>query len=84
MRVWTWQAHHREATGSGQQARFLVAAPTKAAAARAVDEDPRRLFNLGETRKESDIAQAMFAPGVVYWQDMRGYNCPWNLYEVAR
>ncbi len=55
------------------QVRAIVAAPSKAAAARAGGFDrPSQAFNLGETGNSEEIAQAMSEPGVVFIGCMDG------------
>lgn len=67
LKVYSWQ-DWRSYDGGVGQVRACVAAPSKAAAARAVGEkDPRRLFNLGETGNEDSINKAMSEPGIVFW-----------------
>lgn len=76
MKVFSWIGHRNEA-GPRLQTHEIVAAPSKAAAARAAGErDPRRLFNLGETGNAADIAIATAEPGVVFWRplDARSTN----------
>jgi hypothetical protein len=69
MKVYAWVGHRTEAGAPHYQTHEIVAAPSKAAAARAAGErDPRRLFNLGETGNAADIAVATREPGVVFWR----------------
>lgn len=65
MRVWGWLGFR-----GARQTREVVAAPSKAAAARAAGErDPRRLFCLGETRNAEEVRLATSRPGVVFWTE---------------
>jgi hypothetical protein len=69
MNVYVWQGHRY---GIGQ-VRMIVAAKSKAAAARAAGEsDPRRLFNLHETDNVVETQVALARPGVVHWVSMCG------------
>ncbi|MBW2672481.1 MAG: hypothetical protein JRD89_03575 [Deltaproteobacteria bacterium] len=69
-RVFSWQGWRLEARGH-HQTREIVAAKSKAAAARAVGEtDARRLFNLGETYNAEELKQALSEPGVGFWRPL--------------
>lgn len=60
-----------------RQLACVMAAPSKAAVARAAGEkDPRNLFNLDETGNAEDIAMTMAEPGVIFWSwlDEREYH----------
>lgn len=79
MKVYSWQGYRIEAGTHHNDTREIVAAKSKAAAARAAGEsDPRRLFNFGETWNKDDIAQALSAPGVVFWRPIDDRNGPWH------
>lgn len=75
MKVYGWQ-DHRSAVG---QVRAIVAAPSKAAAARAAGEtDARRLFNLCETANAVELQVARVKPGVVHWVSMGHGGDEWR------
>lgn len=64
LKVYGWQ-DHRPGVG---QVRAIVAARSKAAAARyAGESDPRRLFNLDETGNAIERQVALAQPGIVHW-----------------
>jgi len=74
LKVYGWQGHRSEcppAANGGQQTREIVAAPSKAAAARAAGKkDPRSLFNFDETGNQHEIEIAMAEPGTVFWRPL--------------
>jgi len=80
MRVYGWQGHRREcppAPNGGRQTREIVAAATKAAAARAAGAlspagraDPRQMWNLCEAGNARELATARAEPGCVFWAPM--------------
>lgn len=71
--VWGWNSFRQEANGSHHQTREIVAAPSKAAAARAAEvKDPRKLDNLCATGNAVEIHLAMAHPGVVFWASISG------------
>jgi hypothetical protein len=70
---WCWNASSPEerkvAERRGEwhsQLRMIVASTTKAAAARAVGQEPRQLFNMGETWNPVSKALAEGSPGTVF------------------
>jgi hypothetical protein len=77
LKVYSWQgyrasASRASASGSGAT-REIVAAKSKADAARLAGEDhPRRMFNLHETGNDVEIQVALARPGVVHWVAMSG------------
>lgn len=67
--VFCWDAQRPEAPGPHHQTRELVAAPSKAAAARAAGvSSPAKLHNLYRTPQPVEQALARSKPGVVFWQ----------------
>jgi hypothetical protein len=70
LKVYGWQGCRQKAPGS-KQTYEIVAAPSKAAAARAAGYvAPRQMFNLCETGNDDDVAQALSEPGVVFWRPL--------------
>jgi hypothetical protein len=68
MKVYGWQSFRNECKGPHHQTREIVAARSKAEAARLAGyKHPARMFNLCETGNEREIAVAMTRPGVVFW-----------------
>jgi hypothetical protein len=72
LKIYGWQSFRSEAgkiaRGGHTQTKEIVAAKSKAAAARAAGYDnPRQMFNLHETGNDADIAMAMSHPGDVIW-----------------
>lgn len=77
LKVFGWQGWRTEcpAAANGSHAtREIVAATSKADAARKAGAlsrsgrpAPQSLFNFGETGNPAEIAQAMSAPGTVFW-----------------
>ena len=67
-KVYGWIGYRREAGGPHGQTREIVAAPSMAAVGRIVGENPRRLWNLGETGNAREIEAASARPGIVLWR----------------
>lgn len=71
MKVYGWQGHRLECQTHHRQTREIVAAKSKAAAARAAGYDrPAQMFNLCETGNRQEIETAMSKPGVVMWRPL--------------
>ena len=81
LRVYGWLGFRRSASGprSIGQVRLIVAARSKAEAARIADYDrPSQMFNLGETGNREEIETAMAQPGVVFWRSIDTHRGPWS------
>ena len=65
LKVYRWQSH-RPGVGSTRE---LMAAPSKAAVARAHKCRLSDLWNFGETGNANDIAKAIAHPGVTFWEN---------------
>jgi hypothetical protein len=77
---WTnWRNECPRAPNGGRQTREICAAPSKAAAERALGERIPQGFG-GITGNDEEIAQAMSEPGVVFWRplDHFGRGKPWT------
>ncbi len=74
MKVYGWQGNRFEcppAANGGHQTREVVAAHSKAEAARLAGVNyPSQLFNLGESGNEHDAKIARSSPGSVFWQPL--------------
>lgn len=75
LKVYGWQGYRIKecppAPNGSHSTREICAATSMAAVARAAGEDhPRRLFNLGETGNNEEIAKALAEPGVVFWHPL--------------
>ena len=66
MKVYSWIGFYKFPEIGMKQARFVCAAKSKAAAARSVNDEPRRLFNFGETGNDNDCNTALAEPGVAF------------------
>lgn len=68
LKVYGWSGMRHEAPGPHHQTREIVAATSKAAAARAAGyKGPWQMFNLCETGNELEVTLATSSPGVVFW-----------------
>lgn len=79
LKVWGWTGsrHDPRNTNHHGQTREIVAAPSKAAAVRAIvaagDRPPGKGFGPTETGNDGEIAQATTEPGVIFWRPL-GYG----------
>jgi hypothetical protein len=70
LQVYGWTGHRRDA-GPRLQTREIVAARSRAAAARAAGyASPRQMFALMDTGNDEECAQALSEPGVVFWHPL--------------
>lgn len=60
------------------QTREVVAARSKAEVGRIVGQDPRNLFNLGETGNKESVDLALSKPGVVFWRGLDDRAGEWK------
>ena len=87
LRVYSWQSFRREANIEGNhhgQTREIVAATSKAEAARIARSTVGRLFNLGETGNSSELEAALTDPGVVYWKPLNIHRHEFTADESTR
>lgn len=71
LKVYGWSAFRREAAGPHHQTREIVAAASKAAAARAAGyKRPAQMNNLCETGNAQEIEIATAQPGTVFWRSI--------------
>ena len=66
LKIYGWQSQR-----SSDQTREIVAAPSRAAAARLAGyQRPDQMFNLGETGNSQEIEIATSKPGIVFWTSL--------------
>jgi len=79
LRVYGWIGFRSECQTNSRQTREIVAASSRAAAARiAGARSPRQLFNLSETGNADELATALAEPGAVFWQPLDAYSATWR------
>lgn len=84
VKVYGWHSMRQACTGGGQT-REIVAAKSKAEAARCAGvRYPHELFNLTETGNSKEIETALSRPGVVFWRPVDDYRGPWTPDDAAK
>lgn len=77
--VYGWEGWRPNLGLRRSQTREIVAAPSKAAAARAAGFDrPAQMFNLSDTGNAREIAVACAAPGVVFYRGLDADDGEWT------
>jgi hypothetical protein len=80
LKVYGWMSTRREATGTHQQTREIVATTSMAECARIAGvKGPHALRNLCETGNGVEITVATSQPGVVFWKSQHPNNDNWKM-----
>lgn len=82
MKTWHWLHTAPERLAAKPwivQADYVVAAPSRAAAARSIGfSDQRQLFNLCETFNAGDVERAAAKPGTAFWRHIDEHRGEWR------
>mgnify|MGYP007069486498 CR=1 FL=1 len=75
LKVYRWQSFRTECPTYHRQTKEVVAARSKAEAARLAGFDrPSQMFNFAEACSDLEIKVAMQSPGTVYWTPINNFS----------